>query len=251
MRLLMKRALVVLASASFIVAIGCKDYDIRLEKTLEERKYEKRLNENLEAAPTKGMLQGDSIFVRPPLGLEGPTQAFGLTGVEAGRFDIENSFIDQKKGASLHVVARIKKPKAAPSGKKAAAPVESATRGKFLDDVVELVKAAYSIEIAPGELKAEPHSHGNRVNNYKAVKKDLSTKDLEVYVYSESSGVHEVALIFEFPKDQKNFISPKIGHCLESLAVGKLAERFFEGATSLDVDAGGEMVAPAGQPPPI
>lgn len=149
----MKRALAVLASASFIVAIGCKDYDIRLEKTLEERKYEKRLNENLEAAPTKGMLQGDSIFVRPPLGLEGPTQAFGLTGVEAGRFDIENSFIDQKKGASLHVVARVKKPKAPPSGKKAAAPVETVVRGKFLDDVVELVKSAYSIELAAGEAQ--------------------------------------------------------------------------------------------------
>jgi hypothetical protein len=247
----MKRALAVLASASFVLAIGCKDYETRLEKTLEERKYEKRLNDNLEPAPTKGMLQGDSIFVRPPLGLEGPTQAFGLTGAEAVRFDIEKSFIDQKKGVSLHVVARIKKPKAAPSGKKTAAPVEPVARGKFLDDVVELVKAAYSIELAPGELKPEPHSHGNRVNNYKAAKKDLTTKDVEVYIYSEANGVHEVALIFEFPKDQKNFISPKIGHCLESFAVGKLAERFFEGATSLDVDAGGEMAVPAGQPPPI
>ena len=218
---------------------------------MEERKYEKRLNENLEAAPTKGMLKGDVIFVRPPLGLEGPTQAFGLTGVEAGKFDIENSFIDQKKGASLHLVARVKKPKAPPNAKKAAAPVETVARGKFLEDVVELVKAAYSVELAPGELKPESRSHGNRVNNFKAVKKDMSTKEVEVYVYSESSGVREVALIFEFPKDQKNFMSPKIGLCLESVAVGKLAERFFEGATSLDVDAGGEMVTPAGQPPPI
>ena len=72
------------------------------------------------------------------------------------------------------------------------------------------------------------HSHGNRVNNYKAVKKELQTKEVEVYVYSEASGVHEVALIFEFPKDQKNFISPKIGHCLESFAVGKSADRFSE-----------------------
>jgi hypothetical protein len=246
----MKRALAVLASASFVLAIGCRDYDIRLEKTLEERKYEKRLNENLEAAPSTGMLKGDSIFVRPPLGLEGPTQAFGLTGAEAGRFDIENSFIDAKKGTSLHVVARVKKPKASPNAKKAA-PAEPVGRGKFLDDVVELVKAAYSIELAPAELKNEPHSHGNRVNDYKAVKKDLTTKDVEVYVYSEPNGIHEVALIFEFPKDQKNFMSPKIGHCLESFAVGKLAERFFDGATSSDVDAGGEMVAPAGQPPPI
>ncbi len=89
------------------------------------------------------------------------------------------------------------------------------------------------------------------MNDYKAVKKDLTTKEVEVYVYTEPNGIHEVALIFEFPKDQKNFMSPKIGHCLESFAVGKLAERFFDGATSSDVDASGEMVAPAGQPPPI
>ena len=152
----MKRVLAVLAGASFVLAIGCSDYDIRLEKTLEEKKYEKRLNTNLEAAPTKGKLQGDEIFVRPPLGLEGPTQAFVLTAAETRKFDIENSFIDQKKGTSLHVVARIKKPKAPPSTKKAAAPAEHRRRrGKFLDDVVELVKAAYSVELAPAGLKSE------------------------------------------------------------------------------------------------
>ena len=43
----------------------------------------------------------------------------------------------------------------------------------------KLVKAAYSIELAPGEFKPEPHRHhGNRANEYKAVKKlDLTTKD--------------------------------------------------------------------------
>lgn len=46
----MKRALAILASSLFVLAIGCKDYDIRLEKTLEERKYEKRLNEALQEA---------------------------------------------------------------------------------------------------------------------------------------------------------------------------------------------------------
>ena len=109
----MKRVLAVLASASFVLVIGCSDYDIRLEKTLEEKKYEKRLNTNLEAAPTKGpSFKADDIFIRPPLGLTGPTRAFSLTAVEPGKFDIENSFIDEKKGTSLHVVARVKKPKA-------------------------------------------------------------------------------------------------------------------------------------------
>ena len=35
------------------------------------------------------------------------------------------------------------------------------------------------------------------------MKKDLTTKEVEVYVYTEANGVHEVAMIFEFPKEQK------------------------------------------------
>jgi hypothetical protein len=229
----MKKVFVVLSSASLVLAIGCRDYDFRLENTLEEKKYEKRLDDNLEPAPTQGLLQGDLIFVRPPLGLGAkPTEAFGMPVTDTGKFDIENSFIDQKKGTSLHVVARVKKQKP-PSAKKTAAPVETTARGKFIDDIVELVKAAYSIELAPAEFKPEPHSHKNRVNDYKAVRKDLTTKEVEVYVFSEPSGVHEVALIFEFPKDQKNFISPKIGLSLESFAV----------------EGGGEIAAPSAPPP--
>ena len=52
-------------------------------------------------------------------------------------------------------------------------------------------------------------------------------KQVEVYVYTESNGVHEVALIFEYPnaqdkeKDKTTYMSPKIGLCLESLAVSE------------------------------
>jgi hypothetical protein len=246
----MKRVLAVLVSAFFVVVIGCKDYDSRLDVTLEERKYEKRLDEALSVAPTKGKLKGDQVFIRPPLGLEGPADAFTLTAADSGKFDIMDSFLDQKKGTSLHVVARVKRPKAAPK-KGAPAPAESAARGKFLDDVVELVKGAYNMELAPGELKEESHTHGNRANKYKAVKKDLTTKEVEVYVYTEANGVHEVAMIFEFPKEQKNFISPKIGLCLESFAVSALADRKYAGATAQDVEDGGGELASPGAPPPI
>jgi hypothetical protein len=245
----MKRVIAVLASASFVVAIGCSDYDIRMEKTLEEMRYAKRLNTNLEEAPTKSALQGDDIFVRPPKGLTGPTQAFSLTGVDPGKFDIENSFIDEKKGTSFHVVARIKKPKAPANTKKAATPVETVPRGKFLDDVVELVKAAYNVELTPGEFKLESKSHLSRENAYKARKLDMTTKQVEVYVYTESNGVREVALIFEFPKTELNYMNPKIDLCLESLAVGDRAKRSFEGTIS-DLDAGGEAIS-SGTPAPL
>jgi hypothetical protein len=247
----MKRVLAVSVGVSFVLAIGCSDYDIRLEKTLEEKKYEKRLNTNLEAAPTKGKLQGDEIFVRPPLGLQ-IAQAFVLTAAETQKFDIENSFIDQKKGTSLHVVARTKKPKGPPSTKKGAAAAEQpAVRGKFIDDVVELVKAAYNVELAPAGLKSESKKHGNRANDYKAVKLDLTTKVVEVYVFTEPNGIHDVAMIFEYPTAEKTYMEPKIGLCLESFAVGDRARRFFDGATATDVDGGGGEMASPGAAPPI
>jgi hypothetical protein len=249
----MKRVLAVLASASFVVAIGCSDYDIRMGKTLEEMRYAKRLNTNLEEPSTKGTLQGDSIYIRPPLGLKGPTQAFSLTGVDPGKFDIENSFIDAAKGTSLHLVARVKKPKVAPTAKKgapAAAPVEAVPRGKFIDDVVELVKAAYNVELTAGEFKAQSESHLSRENAYKVRKIDMTTKEVDIYIYTESSGVREVALIFEFPKTELNYMTPKIKLCLESFAVADRANRSFEGTIS-DLDAGGGEPIGTGAPPPI
>ena len=81
----MRRACVILASACLVLFVGCRDYDIRLEKTLEEMKYQQKLEKNLEKAPTKGALQTELIYVRPPKGLTGPTQTFSLVAVEPGK----------------------------------------------------------------------------------------------------------------------------------------------------------------------
>lgn len=110
----MRRACVIMASVWLLVFVGCRDYDLRLEKTIEEMKYQQRLEKNLEKASTKGLLQQELIYVRPPKGLSGPTKTFSLAVVEPGKFDLENSFLDQSKQASLHVLARHKKPKALP-----------------------------------------------------------------------------------------------------------------------------------------
>ena len=116
----MKQAFAIFCSASLVLAIGCSDYDIRMGKTFEEMRYQKRLDDNLAAAPTKTSLQQNFIYVRPPKGLVA-TQTFSMAPVEAGRFDVESSFIDAEKQASLHILARTKKPKVAAAGKKAAA----------------------------------------------------------------------------------------------------------------------------------
>src|SRR5580704_10358531 len=98
----MKRALAVGIGACLLFSFGCRDYDVRLDETLEEMKYQKRLNDNLAEAPTKGLLQQELIYIRPPKGFTGPMKAFSLATIESGKFDLENSFIEEAKTAGLH-----------------------------------------------------------------------------------------------------------------------------------------------------
>ena len=140
-----------------------------------------------------------------PRGLQGRLQAFSLTAVEPGKFDLENSFIDQKKGTSLHVVARIKKPKAPPSAKKAAAPAEHPPPG------ANSSTTSSSWSRPPTASSSRPHSSSpsrramaTETTTTRPSKLDLTTKEVEVYVYTEPNGVHEVAMIFEYPKTEKN-----------------------------------------------
>lgn len=228
-----------------ILMIGCNDYDIRMGKTFDEMKYQKRLSESLADAATKGTLQQDAIYVRPPKGLI-LAQAFTLAPVEAGKFDLENSFIDQTKQASLHVLARIKRPKGPPS-KKTTTQAEPPARGKFIDDVLELIKTAYNVELTASTLKVAVKSHANRDNPYKFTKLPLDGKEAQVYIYGEPNSTYEVALIFEYPTKELNYMDPKIGLCLESFAVGERANRAFSGTGDLDTgpESGG------GAPPPI
>ena len=242
----MKKVCAILAGASLILTIGCSDYDIRMNKTFAEMKYQKRLNDNLAEAPTKGTLQQDAIYVRPPKGLV-MAQAFTLAPVEAGKFDLENSFIEQEKQASLHVLARIKKPKPPAGTKKAATQSEPPARGKFVDDVLEIIKTAYNVEVPAAQLKPEVKGHANRDNAFKAVKIDQEPKEVQLYVYGDANSAYEVALIFEYPKKELSYMAPKIGLCLESFAVGERAIRAFSGSSDLDMGEEGT----GGAPPPI
>ncbi len=194
----MQRAFAILAGLCLILVIGCSNYDSRLDQTLQELRYLKRLNDNLVEAPTKGKLQELAIFVRPPKALKGPTKTFTLTVVETGKFDVENSFIDQDKQESLHLLARVVRPK--PTAKKGAAQPEPTPRGKFVDDVLELVKSVYGVEVEPGQLKAEPHSHANRTNSFKAKSVNLTAKKVQIYFYGDEKATYQVALLSNIPK---------------------------------------------------
>jgi hypothetical protein len=244
---MMKRAFGIVAGLCLVVVIGCTNYDSRLAQTLEELRYRKRLNDNLTEAPTKGKLPELLIYVRPPKALKGPTKTFTMTVVEPGKFDIENSFIDQEKQESMHLLARVVRPK--PTAKKGAAQPEPTPRGKFVDDVLELVKSVYGADVEPGQLKADSHSHGNRTNTFKAKTVDLTAKKVQIYFYGDEKATYQVALIFEYPDGSHASINPKIPLCLESFAVGEAARRAFAGAGEEYGGEGGE--GGGGAPPPI
>ena len=234
----MKRSLAILAGLGLVLVIGCaQDYDIRMGKTIDNKQYQRRLNTNLEGPPAKTNLQTANIFVRPPKGLQGPHKTFGLAVTEAGKFDIEDTFADPQKQASLHVLARVNLPKT--PGKKSAAPAESAQRGDFTDDVLDLLKNAYGADFDKSRLKTDEKSHGGRTNSFKSLTLDLTAKEIKVYLFADKNSPEKVALIFDYPKEEAGALSSKINLCLENFAVGGAATRAFSGV--IEEEFGGEL----------
>ncbi len=244
----MKRAFAIVAGASLVLALGCSDYDTRLAKTLEEMRYRKRQDDNLLPAATKGKLEELKIYVRPPKNLKGPTQTFALAAIEPGRFDLENSFIDQDKAESLHILIRVKKPKAPATTKKGAAPAptESAPRGEFIPDVIEIIKNAYGADVETKAFKPDVKKHGTRINNFKTTTLDLTAKEVQIFLYGDKNAPYEVALIFDYPKESKKTIDSKIRLSLEAFAVGDAARYSFSDTGEGDGEEGG-----GGEPPPL
>jgi hypothetical protein len=220
----MKRLAMIVFGAGLVLAIGCgtQNYEYRLEHTIERMQYQKRLDDNLADAATKGKLEQLQIFLRPPKNMTGPTQTFQWTVIEPGKFDVESSFVEPEK-QSLHVLARVKRPKV--PTKKGAPQPEPAPRGEFNPEIVELVKSVYGADLAIADFKDE--QQGDNTFRHKLL--DLSAKNVQIYLYGTKTGPYEVALIFEYPKTEHNTVNPKIGLCLQSFAVGERAKRAFTG----------------------
>ena len=241
----MKRAAAVVLGVGLVLILGCGtvSYEKRLETTIGHMKYQKRLDDNLVAAPTKGKLEELQIYVRPPKNMTGPTQTFQLTVVEPGKYDVESSFIEPEK-QSLHILGRVKRPKT-PSKK---APTQAETpRGDFKADIVELIKNVYAVELAASDFKDETKRiMGDQPTDIMIMYKllDLNAKKVQIYLYGGKNSPYEVALIFEYPNAEHNAVNPKIGLCLESFAVGERAKRAFAGGETEDIDGTGEEMAP-------
>ncbi len=237
----MKRAAVVFLGAGLVIIVGCgtQSYEARLEKTLDNMKYQKRLDDNLGTAPTKGKLEQSLVYVRPPKNMTGPTQTFQLTVVEPGKFDIESSFIEPDK-QNLHILGRIKRPKT-PNKKGPAQP--ETPRGEFNADVVELLKNVYGVDLDASKFKTEDKLD-HTTYSFKYLDIDLNVKTVKVYLYGNKSDPYEIALIFEYPKTEQNTVNPKIRLCLESFAVGDKAKKAFAGGETEDMEGAEETSSP-------
>ncbi len=219
------RRLVVLALSTLLVVAGCgKQYVARMDKTIEDLKYQERLNANLEPGPGDGDLKKLSIWVRAPKGQQ-QTKAFALGNVPEGQFDVASSY-SATGGASLHVLARKKMPKAAP--KKGAVPAPDIPRGPFLQDVMNILTAQFGPVDALAPEKSKPET--KKGNTFKRWVFPAADKTVQLYTFEKDP--FNVALIYVFDTKNQNEMASKVGLSLEAFATGPKADRFFGGATS-------------------
>jgi hypothetical protein len=233
----MRRLLVATVSGALLLSVGCvQRYETRMNKTIEEMKYERELNKNLEAAPTEGPLKALDIFIRPPKGMQ-PMKEFSMAAVEPGLFDVERSFREGEK-SFLHVLARKKMPKKAPA--KGAPPEPTVTRGDFNGDVLRKLKEAFGDDenIALEKFKDDPH----RTNKFRrAIFTGSNNKKVEVYLAKVDP--YDVALIYAFePADEKS-IAPKVRYSLEAFALGDKAKGKYSGFTEAETEAASASAA--------
>jgi hypothetical protein len=235
----MRRVMALVATTVLVLSGGCgsKSYELRLDRTLENMRYRKRLDDNLMPPPAKGIAPFEElgIFIRPPKNLV-QSKEFQMTVLEPGQFDLASSFFEEKK-QNLHVLARVKKPKASAS-KKAPAPADSAVRGEFNRDVVGIVGNVYGVadDLEVGKFK-EVTKKSNKFRYH-----TFATGDKNVQVYLYKVDPYEVALIFDYPSSEQANLASRINLALESFAVGPRAKNRYAGA----IEGEGDEETPVG-----
>lgn len=231
----MRRVFAALISASVLVCFGCgsRAYDKCLGDTIVLMKYRKNLDDNLTPPATKGKLEQNLIYIRPPKNLQKMSE-FSLSVLEPGKFDVAETFVE-KDVQNLHILARVQKVKD-PKKKGAAAP--ETPRGEFKAEVYALLSSVFSVDVEV--LKDKDETKGK--NKFKHMVFEANGKMVHCYIYGSKTNLPEVALIFEYPKSETG-LNPKIDYCLQSFATGTKARSLFSGS---EEDASGEVAAPSG-----
>lgn len=231
----MRRSLAAFISCALVVGLGCGNrYQVRMDRTIEELKYNREVDKALEPAPTDGRIKELDVYVRPPKPLQ-PAKEFLLGALQPGLFDVEKSFFEGQK-SFLHVLARKKMPRKAPA--KGAPAEPQATRGEFNADVLAVLKGVFGDDenIAIEKFKSDPHK-GKEFRraifaaNGKTVQVDLLKSD-----------PYDVALIFVFDPADQTAMNAKIRYCLETFALGDKAKNKYNNMS----DAEAEEATPTG-----
>jgi len=222
----MRRILVVLAGAVLFLAVGCglHSYEARLTQTLDNMKYQDRLNRMLQPPQTKGKWEEVSVYLRPPKSLV-QAKEWQLSPTEPGKFDLEASLLEPQK-QSMHVLVRVKRAK--PTGKKTPTPADTVDRSDFNRDVLAVVNDSYKPPEDLTTAKFKPESA--KSNDYKYLTTTIDGRNVQVYFLKKDN--YDVALIFEYPKTEQANLFSKIKLSLETFAVGEKARRYFSGASS-------------------
>jgi hypothetical protein len=221
----MRRVLALLlgtATLLYIAGCGAKSYETRLDETLNDMKYQDRLNRLL-LPPLEKKWHEMSIYLRPPKNLV-QSKAWALAPTEPGKFDLEASFNEPSK-QDMHVLVRVKRSKGASKKGAAPNPADTVDRTNFTGDVLAVLNDTYkpAEELVITKFKAET----KKKNEYKFQAITANDKNIQIYFYKQEP--YDVALVFEYPKSEQASLFSKIGLCLESFAVGERAGRIFAG----------------------
>lgn len=243
----MRRSAALAASIGLVLLAGCgKSYEKRLEATLNRMRYEQKLDQYLKPAET-GKFQDLGIFLRLPKGLDKATQP-GLT-VDPGAFEIAESFLDTTGGGAaskdgtatpaaglrLHVLARVKRKKAAP--KKGEAPPPEVPRGNFEADVRQVLANDLG---SPDDALNKPLENNTQRNNaYKRLIFTAGNGDF-IRAYFSKQGDYEVALVWDVPQAVDKSSANGVRYSLESFATGLTALARFKGGSDDEGSAGEE-----------
>ena len=234
----MRRVWVAMVVALLVVSAvsGCgrKSYEDRLDGTLRQLEYTRRLNKNL-MPPAEGKFKDLAIYLRTP-----KDQALAKTAqlpVAEGQFDLEASFNDPKVDSVLHVLSRVKMPKKA-AAKGAPPPPAQPTRGEFVGDVLGVLASVFGS--AEGLVTPKFSDEVKKGNRFRRLIFAANEKEVKVYTYKE--GNSEVALIFVYAPSLRGALSSKIDLCLESFATGAKANLRFSGSGTEDEADGGAPV---------
>ena len=216
----MKRVLALLASVNlFLVVIGCAyEYDIRLDKTYDNRPYQKRLDENLEKPADEVEPRIAKIFVRPPLASKGrSTSSLSPRSSPVS----STSRIPSSRIKEVCTSWPASRGRRHPTPKGADSPPQRNPPGDFTADVLDLLKSPMVPELSRSPSSNPRPRAARKGHSFKTLDLDLTAKQVKVYLYGEKTSPAQVALIFEYTKEELKNLSSRIDLCLGSFRVGR------------------------------